>query len=164
MHIDRNGNRPPLTASGDAAITACGKWLRRSKLDELPQLIDVLRGEMSLVGPRPELPVYVEAYPPDVRARVLSVRPGITNMESIAFWNESCMLAEADDIEALYLHSILPAKLKYADRYASEHGFWTDLRILLLTLKVLITGSGPSVSGLPEDRSAERECEEQRLG
>jgi len=121
---------PELTIAGDARVTRTGSWLRASKLDELPQLVNVLRGEMSLVGPRPEVPRYVAHYPPEVRERVLSVRPGITDEASILFRNEGEILSRSSDPEQAYLTEVLPRKLEIYDAYARRHGLLGDLRIL----------------------------------
>ncbi|MEQ1807382.1 MAG: sugar transferase [Burkholderiaceae bacterium] len=127
-----------LAAAGDPRITRVGAWLRRSKLDELPQLIDVLRGTMSLVGPRPEVPRYVALYPPQQRAKVLSVRPGITDPASIAYRNEAALLQQAADAEREYVDVIMPAKLRHAENYVDTMSMATDLRVLGATLKVLL--------------------------
>jgi lipopolysaccharide/colanic/teichoic acid biosynthesis glycosyltransferase len=104
----------------------------------LPQLINVLRGDMSLVGPRPEVPRYVACYPPDVRALVLSVRPGLTDWASIHYKDESAILARSADPERAYLDAVMPAKLAYYVRYVRERSFWTDLRIIVSTLGALL--------------------------
>jgi lipopolysaccharide/colanic/teichoic acid biosynthesis glycosyltransferase len=124
---------PLLTVTGDPRITRFGAFLRSSKLDELPQLFNVLRGEMSLVGPRPEVPRFVAMYPTDVRDLVLSVRPGITDDASIEFRHESELLAKVEDPEALYVTEILPRKLKYYTDYAREHTLWKDVRTIWRT-------------------------------
>jgi lipopolysaccharide/colanic/teichoic acid biosynthesis glycosyltransferase len=127
-----------LTVGQDARITRAGHWLRRLKLDELPQLWDVLRGAMSLVGPRPELPRYVALYPADLRAQVLAVRPGITDPASLAFRNEAELLAAAADPEREYLERILPAKLQLSARYASSATLASDLRLIARTALLLL--------------------------
>ena len=132
---------PELTVEGDARITRVGAVLRRTKLDELPQLIDVLRGTMSLVGPRPEVPRYVEHYTPDERARVLSVRPGITDFASLRYRDENALLARAADPEREYLDVILPSKLRYALDYVEHGSVADDLRVLGLTLRTVFTAS-----------------------
>lgn len=129
---------PLLTVGDDGRITGAGQFLRRHKLDELPQLINVLRGDMSLVGPRPEVPRYVACYPPDVRTLVLSVRPGLTDWASIHYKDESTILARSDDPERAYLDAVMPAKLAYYVRYVRERSFWTDLRIIFSTLGALL--------------------------
>ncbi len=133
-----------VTAATDERITRTGRWLRRSKLDELPQLIDVLRGTMSLVGPRPEVPRYVEHYPEASRARVLSVRPGITDFASVHYRNESELLAHAADPEREYLEVILPSKLRYAMHYVDNVSVADDLRVLGLTLRTVFVPAFPA--------------------
>ncbi len=138
----------PLTVAGDARITRVGAWLRRTKLDELPQLIDVLRGTMSLVGPRPEVPQFVAHYPAPTRERVLSVRPGITDLASLRYHDENGILARAIDPEQAYVDLILPAKLRYAMHYVEHASVAGDLRVLGLTLRTifvptLFLGRGP---------------------
>ena len=130
----------PLTVAGDARITRVGAFLRKSKLDELAQLIDVLCGNMSLVGPRPEVPRYVATYPRDLRDKVLSVRPGITDPASLAFRDESAMLACAADPQREYIEIVLPAKLRLSARYIDEASFGTDLRLIAATLRTLWIG------------------------
>lgn len=127
-----------LTVGRDRRITSAGAVLRKHKLDELPQLINVLQGSMSLVGPRPEVPRYVDCYPPAVRAIVLSVAPGITDWASILYREESAILGRALDPERAYVDTILPAKLDYYVRYVRERSFWTDLRIIASTLSTLV--------------------------
>ena len=127
-----------ITVGTDARITHAGKWLRRTKLDELPQLIDVLRGAMSVVGPRPEVPRYVAIYPPELRDKVLSVRPGITDLASIQFRDESALLALAADPEREYREVVLPAKLRLAAQYVDQATLAFDLRLIGLTLKALL--------------------------
>lgn len=123
-----------ITVGMDPRITLAGRWLRASKLDELPQLWDVLRGAMSLVGPRPELPHYVALYPADLREQVLAVRPGITDPASLDFSHEAEQLAAAADPEREYREVILPAKLRLSAAYAEQANLWTDLRLILRTL------------------------------
>ena len=127
-----------ITVGADPRITKCGAWLRRTRLDELPQLIDVLRGDMSLVGPRPEVPRYVQHYPPGLRERALAVRPGITDPSSLAFIDEAELLAQAADPERDYVELILPRKLQCAADYADQASLWTDLRVIARTLRVLV--------------------------
>ncbi|HQQ71109.1 MAG TPA: sugar transferase [Alicycliphilus sp.] len=129
---------PQLTVGADARITRAGAWLRRSKVDELPQLLNVLRGDMSVVGPRPEVPRYVALYPPALRAVVLSVRPGITDLASIAYRDESTLLARSTDPERAYVEQILPAKLAYAEQYVRSRTLWLDLRIIVWTLLAVL--------------------------
>jgi lipopolysaccharide/colanic/teichoic acid biosynthesis glycosyltransferase len=138
MVADAPQRGPALTVGADARITRVGRWLRRARLDELPQLFDVLAGRMSLVGPRPELPQYVARYPADLRERVLSVRPGITDPSSLLYLDESAMLARAADPEREYIESILPRKLQCAADYAARANLRSDLGVLLRTLRRLM--------------------------
>ena len=128
---------PGITVGADARVTRAGAWLRARKLDELPQLIDVLAGNMSLVGPRPELPRYVALYPQALRAKVLSVRPGITDPVSLEFADESERLARAADPEREYVEVLLPAKLRAAAAYAERATLWTDVQVIARTLRLL---------------------------
>lgn len=127
-----------ITVGDDPRITRVGRWLRRTRVDELPQFIDVLQGTMSLVGPRPEVPRYVEFYPPELRERVLSVRPGITDPVSLAYADESELLARAADPEREYVEVLLPRKLQAAAAYAERATLWTDLSVLLRSVGVLL--------------------------
>jgi lipopolysaccharide/colanic/teichoic acid biosynthesis glycosyltransferase len=129
-----------LTVGADARITRFGAVLRRSKLDELAQLIDVIEGTMSLVGPRPEVPRYVAMYPAALRDKVLSVRPGITDIASLEYRQESELLARAADPEREYVEVVMPAKLKLAAAYVDQASLATDLRLILRTLGVLVGG------------------------
>jgi lipopolysaccharide/colanic/teichoic acid biosynthesis glycosyltransferase len=129
-----------ITVGADPRITRSGHFLRQTKLDELPQLWDVLRGAMSLVGPRPELPRYVELYPADLRERVLAVRPGITDPASLAFSHEAELLAAAADPEREYREVVMPAKLKLSADYAARASLATDLRLILATLARVARG------------------------
>jgi lipopolysaccharide/colanic/teichoic acid biosynthesis glycosyltransferase len=142
MVADAPARGLPLTVGADPRITRAGAFLRRTRLDELPQLIDVLQGTMSLVGPRPEVPKYVAHYPADLRERVLAVRPGITDPSSLAYIDEAALLAAAADPEREYIEVVLPAKLSAAAAYAERASLLTDLRVLLRTLGVLLTGGG----------------------
>ena len=128
---------PQITVGADARITRAGAWLRAKKLDELPQLIDVLAGDMSLVGPRPEVPRYVALYPAALRDKVLSVRPGITDPVSLAHLDESAQLARAADPEREYVEVLMPAKLRAAAAYAEHATLATDLQVLLRTVRLL---------------------------
>ena len=126
-----------LTVGDDPRITRAGAFLRRSKLDELAQLIDVLAGDMSLVGPRPELPAYLARVPPALRDAVLAVRPGITDPVSLDFADESALLARTADPEREYVEVMLPQKLRAAAAYAARATLWTDLRVIARTLRLL---------------------------
>lgn len=129
---------PQLTVGADARITRVGTLLRRSKLDELAQLIDVLQGSMSLVGPRPEVPRYVALYPAELRAKVLSVRPGITDFASVEYRDESTLLAASPDPERTYREVVLPAKLALQAQYVDAAGVLTDLKLIARTLRAIL--------------------------
>jgi lipopolysaccharide/colanic/teichoic acid biosynthesis glycosyltransferase len=126
-----------LTTGKDLRITRAGRFLRRFKLDELPQLFNVVKGEMSLVGPRPEVPRYVALYPEAVRGLVLSIPPGITDRASIEFRNENSMLDGSVDPEQTYIHEILPIKLGYYAEYARQHTTRGDVLIILRTIAAI---------------------------
>ena len=126
-----------LTIGGrDPRVTEVGYFLRKTKLDELPQLWNVLIGDMSMVGPRPEVPRYVALYSPEQRA-VLSVRPGITSMASMDHVDENEMLAQAADPERAYIEQVMPAKLALDLRYVRERSMVLDLRIIAATVKLI---------------------------
>lgn len=127
-----------ITVGADARVTRVGQWLRKYKLDELPQLLDVWQGHMSLVGPRPEVPRYVACYPADVREVVLSVRPGITDRASIEFKDENEILGRAVDPHVAYVQEVLPIKLSYYQDYVANRSFWSDVGIIFSTLKALV--------------------------
>jgi lipopolysaccharide/colanic/teichoic acid biosynthesis glycosyltransferase len=137
MRVDAPALGPQITIGADPRITGAGHVLRRTKLDELPQLWDVLRGAMSLVGPRPEVPRYVALYPEAQRQVVLSVRPGITDLASLQYRDESEKLARAVDPERCYVDEVMPAKLALATRYVQEASFTGDLRLIVATLAAL---------------------------
>lgn len=123
-----------LTVGADSRITRSGRFLRKYKLDELPQLIDVLFGKMSLVGPRPEVQEFIDCYPGDVRDKVLSVRPGITDYASIEMIDENEILAQYDDARQAYVDVILPMKQTYYLKYVDNHGLLVDTSLILKTL------------------------------
>ncbi len=128
-------------------ITPIGRWLRKTKLDELPQFWNVLRGEMSLVGPRPEVPRWTEVYPERWEV-VLSVRPGITDPASIEYRHEEALLAAAEDPERTYREAILPRKLEIAERYVRTRTFAGDLGVLLRTAtSIFRRDPGPATLG-----------------
>lgn len=127
-----------ITVGADARVTRVGKWLRKYKLDELPQLLDVWLGHMSLVGPRPEVPRYVACYTADVRELVLSVRPGITDRASIEFKDENEILGRAADPHLAYVNEVLPIKLRYYLAYVQSRSFWGDIGIIFATLRALV--------------------------
>ncbi|HEY9248703.1 MAG TPA: sugar transferase [Rariglobus sp.] len=130
-----------ITASGDSRVTRSGTALRKWKLDELPQLFNVLAGHMSLVGPRPEVPQYVEPESPTWKA-VLRVRPGITDLASLMFRHEEKLLGSAQDPEAFYREAVLPAKLQLNLSYLGSRSFTQDLRLILLTIRYSLFPKG----------------------
>jgi lipopolysaccharide/colanic/teichoic acid biosynthesis glycosyltransferase len=138
MRHDPVGQGLQITVGQDARITRVGGFLRASKIDELPQLIDVWMGTMSLVGPRPEVPRYVAVYPAELRDKILSVRPGITDIASIEYRDESAVLARAADPEQAYIHEVLPHKLALSARYVDQASVWTDLQLILRTLLAIV--------------------------
>lgn len=136
VNVETNGLQ--LTAGNDSRITRAGQWLRKYKLDELAQLIDVVQGKMSLVGPRPEVPRFVAQYRADVRDVVLSVRPGITDRASIEYRDESSLLGQSNNPEATYIQEILPIKLKYYVNYVNGRSLFGDVEIIFKTLGALL--------------------------
>lgn len=123
-----------LTIGEDPRITHSGHFLRKSKLDELPQLLNVLMGDMSLVGPRPELAKYVDHVPPKAKQVLFAVRPGITDLASLKFYDEPSILAQYADPEIGYLQEILPHKLAIRMQQVETASFWSDQKILLVTI------------------------------
>lgn len=138
MVVDAPRRGPALTVGDDPRITRAGRWLRRRRLDELPQLIDVVRGDMSLVGPRPEVPRYVERVPPSLRDELLALRPGLTDPASLAGLDEDAQLARAADPEREYVDVLLPRKLALSLDYARRATLASDVAVLLRTLGVLL--------------------------
>ena len=138
MTVDAEQRGPQLTVGADARVTRAGRVLRANRLDELPQFLDVLAGDMSLVGPRPDVPRYVERWPAELRARVLAVRPGITDPASLTFRDEATLLARAADPEREYMDVILPRKLALAADYADHASLWTDLAVIGRSVGVLL--------------------------
>ena len=143
MRMDTAARGPQLTVGHDPRITRAGAWIRRYKIDEFPQFINVLVGDMSLVGPRPEVPRYVDLYPPDVRDLVLSVRPGITDLASIEYRDESEVLGRSPDPEKAYIEQVLPAKLALCQRYVRERSFAGDLAIIGRSMRVSFARHSP---------------------
>ena len=142
----------PSTAGDDFRITKIGKILRKYKLDELPQLIDVLRGKMSFVGPRPEVPFYANMFTEEEKT-ILSIRPGITDWASLWNSNEGTILAGSPDPEKTYQEKIRPKKIELQLKYIKEKSFATDLRIVLQTLKKLYPHlSPPPLRGRMKER------------
>jgi lipopolysaccharide/colanic/teichoic acid biosynthesis glycosyltransferase len=138
----RNGTQGSvITAAGDSRITRAGARLRRYKLDELPQLVNVLRGDMSLVGPRPEVPELVRMDSPIWRA-VLQVRPGITDLATLLYRDEEKLLGASSEPNGFYRESILPAKLVLNLEYLVSRSFWQDLKLILLTIRYSLFPGG----------------------
>ena len=122
------------TAGDDPRLTKVGKFLKRFQLDELPQLINVLKGEMSLVGPRPEVPFYVNMMTEEERKIILSIKPGITDWASLWNFHEGEVLRGSADPEKDYMEKIRPKKLRLQIKYVKERTFWTDIKIILKTI------------------------------
>src|SRR5256714_3818436 len=133
MVPDAGAQGLPLTVGGDSRVTRIGAWLRRLKLDELPQLFNVLAGDMSLVGPRPEVPCYVASYSAEQR-RVLELVPGVTDVASIRYVAESALLAESLYPEHVYVSEIVPDKIRLNLAYAAHATVWSDVWVILATL------------------------------
>jgi len=134
MVVDAGINGLQITTVSDPRITPVGRVLRRTKLDELPQLLNVLKGDMSIVGPRPEVPKYVEMFRDRHYNEILSLRPGITDYAAIEYRDEEAVLQRFTDPEEGYVHEVLPRKIKLYERYLREIGFLTDLKIIALTI------------------------------
>jgi len=128
---------PEVTAGGDARITPVGRFMRKWKLDEIPQFLNVLRGDMTLVGPRPEVPRYVALYTPE-QMKVLSVRPGVTGLTQLEYRNEETMLAGRDNVEEYYIKEIMPAKLALDLQYIRSRTLLGDLALMLRTIVEII--------------------------
>lgn len=137
MHIGAEKLGLLTVSDVDTRITRCGYWLRKYKMDEFPQLLNVLKGDMSLVGPRPEVRKYVDLYN-EKQISVLSVRPGITDWASIQFHNESEILSASEDPEFIYINTIIPLKTEQNLRYINENSFWIDLKIIAITFLKII--------------------------
>ncbi len=140
MVVDAEKKGVKITTSTDVRITKIGAFLRNCKVDELPQLLNVLKGEMSLVGPRPEVPEYVKFYPDNMRDIVLSVPPGITDRASIEYKDENKILANSIDPVKDYREKILPVKLAYYKEYALTHSLKIDIRLIFITIYAITRG------------------------
>ena len=131
----------PLTVGADARITRVGGILRRSKIDELPQLLNILKGEMTIVGPRPEVPRYVEAFRRDYE-EILTVRPGLTDLASLKYRDEAALLGRSDDPEDEYVRRVLPDKIRLSKEYIRRSSVPFDLGLIFKTVhKVIFSGS-----------------------
>jgi len=137
MVADAERAGPAITAGGDPRITRVGRWLRKTKLDELPQLWNIVCGEMSLVGPRPEVPRYTETYPPEWQ-ELFAVRPGLTDPASLTFHDEESLLASAGDREKAYTEILLPMKVQLSLEGVKNQSVRHDLAVLVRTLLVML--------------------------
>lgn len=127
-----------ITVGGhDPRVTRSGYYIRKYKLDEFPQLINVFKGDMSLVGPRPEVRKYVNMYTPE-QMHVLDVRPGITSLASIRYRNENDILAEAEDPDRCYIEKIMPEKIAIDMEYVDKASLWTDIKLIFSTFREII--------------------------
>lgn len=138
MCLDAENKGRQITVGEDPRITKSGRFLRKTKLDELPQLFNVIMGEMSLVGPRPEVPCYVALYPAKVRELVLSVPPGITDYASIEYKDEYAILCRSADPNKAYIEEVMPVKLAYCQRYVAERSLWIDFKLIIITFSTLL--------------------------
>ena len=161
-NADRIG--PAITVDKDPRITRVGALLRNGRLDEIPQLLNVLRGEMSMVGPRPEAPYYVEMYSSEQR-KVLEAKPGMTGPAQIAFRHEEETLSDPEGLDDYYINTILPPKLAIDLRYIENHSVATDLRLLFQTAWALLadrlgypsrTGAAHLDQSIPDGSSLQR--------
>ncbi len=132
MVVDADKQGPGITSKHDTRITSVGRYLRQTKLDELPQLFNVLKGEMSLVGPRPEDPRYVRWYTPE-QERILEVKPGITSAASLHYRNEEQLL-NGTDWESTYRHKIMPTKLAIDLTYLAQRTLWSDIKLIFQSI------------------------------
>ena len=140
-----------ITIRADPRITRVGAFLRRTKLDELPQLINVLLGDMSLVGPRPEVPAFMKLYTPQQRAIILSLRPGMTDYAAILFRDESSLLDGRDDPVKTYQREIMPVKFAYYERYSRDVSVVNDVKIIAATVSLLTFRRVPKAFGVEHE-------------
>jgi len=147
MNAEKMGG--PSTAADDSRITRMGRFVRRFNLDELPQLLNVLKGEMSLVGPRPEVPQYVALFTEEEK-RILSVRPGITDWATLWIGNEGKWLEGSGDPEKVYMEKLWPEKHRLQLEYVRRQSFWVDCEIMLKTLKVHLFDRFKSEAAMPD--------------
>ena len=136
MYVNADRQGPSVTAADDCRVTPIGRWLRDHKLDELPQLFNVLKGDMSLVGPRPQVPRFVEHFDASLRVVVLAVRPGITGPTTLHFRHEERLLADKTDREGFYIQQILPTKLAMDAQYVRTRSLHDDMRVLGETVRL----------------------------
>ena len=140
MVVDADKLGGPSTASDDSRLTKIGKWLKKYQLDELPQLINVLLGDMSLVGPRPEVPFYVNMFTDEEKEVILSVKPGLTDWASLWNFHEGELLKGSSDPEKAYQEKIRPKKIRLQIKYVEERSFLTDLKIIIKTILKIFNG------------------------
>lgn len=138
MTTDESKRSVQVSAGNDYRITSLGRFLRKTKFDELPQLFNVLMGDMSIVGPRPEVPRYVAIWPREDREHILSVRPGITDYATLYYHDEQAILARTKDPEKAYIQDIVPHKLELNQNYVKDRNFGLDIRLILATLARMI--------------------------
>lgn len=136
MVVDSDFNGPSVTSGNDSRITKVGKIIRRTKIDELPQLLNVLKGDMSLVGPRPEVMKFVSKKENEYKI-ILSVKPGITDSAAIEFRDEESILDEYEDTESAYIEIILPKKILLYNEYIENINFFNDVKLIFKTLKII---------------------------
>ena len=135
-----------ITAGRDPRITRVGQFLRQTKLDELPQLINVLKGDMSLVGPRPEVPRYVELFREDYK-EILQIRPGITDLASLKYRDEAAILGQAENPEEEYVKRVLPEKIRLAKDYINQSSLYFDIMLIFKTLVKLVESGNALAKG-----------------
>lgn len=138
MVTDAESKGLKITVGRDHRITDSGHFIRKYKIDELAQLMNVINGTMSLVGPRPEVQEYIDVYPQDIREKVLSVKPGITDFASIEFKDENSLLEGATDPHQTYINEILPIKQKYYAQYVDQQSIWLDIKLIFQTIVAII--------------------------
>lgn len=136
-----------VTVEGDARITKVGRFLRKYRLDEFPQLINILKGDMSFVGTRPEVPKYVSAYTPEMYATLL-LPAGITSLASIKYKDEERLISEAEDADKTYIEDILPEKMRYNLEYLENFSFFGDIKLMFMTFFAVITPEKAQESGV----------------
>lgn len=141
MVNDATQKGPSITAENDPRITAAGKFLRKTKIDELPQLWNILKGDMSFVGPRPEVSKYVKMFSEEY-SDILKVKPGITDYATIEFRDEESVLRKYHNPEEGYIKEILPTKIELYKKYLREKSFFTDIKLILLTLMKIVRSKG----------------------
>ena len=139
MVADASQRGLQITADGDPRITRVGRFLRKTKIDELPQIINVLKGDMSFVGPRPEVPKYVEMFRDDYK-NILKVKPGITDYAAIEFRNEENVLKKFENPEEGYIKEVLPLKIKLYKKYIEDKSIFSDVKLIVLTLMKIVKG------------------------